>query len=87
MTLNHLSTDCHLSIENICQESHICETYHKHLNKNEILRQVVHSNMGLDPIPEELKNFLKNRKSLDLHKKHYFLSQFVHTLYTKRLLI
>ena len=37
----------------------ICETSHKHLNKNEIPCQAVCNKIALDPIPDESKNLSK----------------------------
>ena len=42
-----------------------CETCHKHLDKNEIPCQEVCNKMAENPIPDELKNFKKNRKRLN----------------------
>ena len=43
---------------------YICETCHKHLNKNEIPCQVVSNKMAGDPISNELKDFKKLEKVL-----------------------
>ena len=47
------------------EKLYICEKCHKHLNKNEIPCQVVCNKMALDPIPDELKNCEKIRKSFN----------------------
>ena len=46
----------------------ICETCHKHLNKNETPCKAVHNKLILDPIPDQLKG-LKNRESSNFRKK------------------
>ena len=42
----------------------ICETCHKHLNKNEIPSRAVCNKMAVDPIPNELKDLKKLEKVL-----------------------
>ena len=46
----------------------ICETCHKHLNKNETPCKAVYKKLILDPIPGQLKG-LKNRESSNFQKK------------------
>ena len=43
---------------------YICETCHKHLNKNEIPCQAVCNKIALDPTPDGWKNFKKLEKVL-----------------------
>ena len=47
------------------EKFYACETCHKHLDKNEIPCQEVCNKMAENPIPDELKNFKKNRKRLN----------------------
>ena len=77
----------HLPVKPFDEKFFVCEACHKHLNKNEIPWQAVQSNMALDLIPGELKNFNKIEKVLIYIRYIYFLNHFVHRLYTKRLLI
>ena len=44
---------------------YICETCHKHLNKNEIPCRAVCNKMTVHPIPNELKDFKKISKSFN----------------------
>ena len=46
------------------EKLYICETCHKHLNKNEIPCQAVCNKIALDPTPDERKNFKKLEKAL-----------------------
>ena len=46
------------------EKLHICETCHKHLNKNEIRCQVVCNKIGVDPMPNEFKDLKKLEKVL-----------------------
>ena len=50
------------------EKLYICETCHKHLNKNEIPCQAVCNKMAQDPIPNELKDLKKIRKSFNFQK-------------------
>ena len=38
---------------------YLCNTCHKHLSRNEMSSQTVFNKMSLDPIPDELRGFLK----------------------------
>ena len=46
-------------VKSLDEKLYICETYHKHLNKNEIHCQAVCNKMAVDPILNELKD-IKN---------------------------
>ena len=46
-------------VKSLDENLYICETYHKHLNKNEIHCQAVCDKMTVDPILNELKD-IKN---------------------------
>ena len=50
---------------------YICETCHKHLNKNEIPCQAVCNKMAVDPIPSELKDLKRILKSFNFQKKNF----------------
>ena len=45
------------------EKTYIRDIFHKRLSRNEIQCQAVFNKMSLDPITDELKNFLKNRKT------------------------
>ena len=42
------------------EEFYIWETFHKYLNKSEILCQAVYNKKALDPVPDELKDLRKS---------------------------
>ena len=46
----------------------ICETCHKHLDKNETPCKAVYNKLILDPVSDQLKG-LKNRESSNFRKK------------------
>ena len=50
---------------------YICETCHKHLNKNEIPCQAVCNKMAVDPIPSEFKDLKRILKSFNFQKKNF----------------
>ena len=55
-----LTSELYHPVQSFDEKFHICETFHKHLHKNEIPCQAVCNKMALD----ELKNFKKLEKVL-----------------------
>ena len=53
------------------EKLYICETCHKHLNKNEIRSQEVCNNMAVDPKPNDL-NDLNNLEKILISKRTLF---------------
>ena len=58
-----LTSELYQPLKSFDEKLYICETCHKHLYKNEIPCQAVSNKMVLDPIPDELKDFKKQKKS------------------------
>ena len=56
---NILMPELYHTVKSFDEKLYICETYHKHLNKNEIHCQAVCDKMTVDPILNELKD-IKN---------------------------
>ena len=63
---------CHIFTSELCypvksfdEKFYICETSQKYLYKNEMPCQAVYNKMALHPIPDELKDFEKIRKTLN----------------------
>ena len=56
---NILMPELYHPVKSLDEKLYICETYHKHLNKNEIHCQAVCDKMTVDPILNELKD-IKN---------------------------
>ena len=59
-----LTPELYHPVKSFDEKLYICETCHKHLNKNEIPCQVVCNKLAVDPIPNELKDFKKIEKLL-----------------------
>ena len=55
-------------VKSFDEKLYICETCHKHLNKNEIPCQVVCNKMAVHLIPNELKDYKEIRQSFNFRK-------------------
>lgn len=51
-----LTADLYHAVKSFKGKLYICETCHKHLNKNEFVCQAVCNKMSLDPIPDKFKD-------------------------------
>ena len=63
-----LTPELYHPVKSFDEKLYICETCHKHLDKNEIPCQAVCNKMAVNLIPNELKDFKKVRQSFNFRK-------------------
>ena len=57
-----LTAEFYCSVRSFDIKTYICDTFCKHLSKNQMPCQAVFNKMSLDPIPDELKDLKKLEK-------------------------
>ena len=60
-----LTPELHHQVKKFDKKLYICETHHKYLYKKIFHFKFSAKEMALDPIPDEIKDFFKNRRSPD----------------------
>ena len=54
-----LNAELYCPVKSFDEKIHISSTYHKHLSRNEMPLSNSFNEIGLDPIPDELEEYLK----------------------------
>ena len=56
-----LTAELYCPVRSFDEKTYICDTFHKHLSRNEMPCQAVFNKMILDRTPDELKDFKKTQ--------------------------